>query len=96
MQQTVAAAETAVIAAPSRQVRRGWVGDAVFSGLATASGIFVLLLLGGTIVELFLGGLRAFETFGIGFLCSDFRDPVSDEYDALVPIFGTVTRASSR
>lgn len=68
VQQTVAAAETAVIAAPGRQVRRGWVGDAVFSGLATASGTFVLLLLGGTIVELFLGGLRAFETFGIGVL----------------------------
>lgn len=90
VQQTVAAAETAVIAAPGRQVRRGWVGDAVFSGLATVSGIFVLLLLGGTIVELFLGGLRAFETFGIGFLRSDIWDPVSDEYDALVSIFGTL------
>ncbi|MCS6921366.1 MAG: hypothetical protein NZM07_05540 [Elioraea sp.] len=68
VQQSVAAAEAAVIGAPSRQVRLGCVGDAVFSGLATASGIFIFPFLGGIAVELFLGRLGAFETFGIRFL----------------------------
>ncbi len=68
-------------------------GDAIFAGVALASGLFVLLLLGAIIVVLFLGGMKAFGAFGPGFLVSDDWDPVQDIYGAAVPIFGTVVTA---
>lgn len=78
-------------ALPATRTRgRGNAGDAVFAALATGAGILVLVLLGGIIIELFLGGLPAFATFGLGFLWSDIWDPVADEYGALVPVFGTL------
>ena len=68
-------------------------GDAIFAGLALASGILVLLLLGAIIVVLFVGGWQAFRTFGSGFLTSDNWDPVRDEYGAAVPVYGTLVTA---
>jgi phosphate transport system permease protein len=68
-------------------------GDAIFAFIARSSGLFVLLLLGGIIVVLFLGGLKAFRAFGPGFLISDDWDPVQEIYGAAVPVFGTVVTA---
>jgi phosphate transport system permease protein len=87
-------AAPSVIQAPAmvadRANRRGSTGDVIFSGVATASGLLVLGLLGAIIIMLFLGGLQAFQAAGLGFLTSDVWDPVTDEYGALVPIFGTL------
>jgi phosphate transport system permease protein len=69
---------------------RGRLGDAIFKGAATGAGLLVLVLLGAIIVMLFLGGLPAFSAFGLSFLYNDVWDPVTDEYGALVPIFGTL------
>jgi len=71
----------------------GSIGDIVFALVARCSGLFVLVLLGAIIVVLFLGGMKAFRTFGFGFLVSDDWDPVQDVYGAAVPIFGTVVTA---
>jgi phosphate transport system permease protein len=68
-------------------------GDAIFEGLARFAGIFVLVLLGGIVVVLFVGGLPAFRQFGAGFLTSDDWDPVQQNYGALVPVFGTLVTA---
>ena len=68
-------------------------GDAVFAGLAKASGVLVLVLLGAIIVVLFVGAWPAFTTFGPGFLGSSDWDPVQDQYGALVPIYGTIMTA---
>ena len=65
-------------------------GDAVFAGLARASGMLVLVLLGAIIVTLFLGGLPAFRQFGAHFLVNADWDPVEDTYGGAVPIYGTV------
>jgi phosphate transport system permease protein len=68
-------------------------GDAIFAGIARFSGLFVLVLLGGIIVVLFIGGLPAFRQFGFGFLISDDWDPVKNNFGALVPVFGTIATA---
>jgi phosphate transport system permease protein len=68
-------------------------GDIIFAAISRCSGLFVLILLGAIIVVLFLGGMKAFRTFGFGFLISDDWDPVQDIYGAAVPIFGTVVTA---
>ncbi|MBV8916448.1 MAG: phosphate ABC transporter permease PstC, partial [Acetobacteraceae bacterium] len=83
----------AVIAAPARPVERrrgGALGDAIFGAIARASGVFVLVLLGAIIVELFIGGLPAFRAFGANFLTDATWDPVKDVFGGGVPIYGTV------
>lgn len=90
MQQAATTVTAGSIPASSRANGRSQLGDAIFTGVATGSGIFVLVLLGAIIVMLFLGGFQAFSTFGLGFIWNDIWDPVADEYGALVPIFGTL------
>jgi phosphate transport system permease protein len=52
--------------------------------------MFVLILLGAIIVELFLGALPAFRQFGLAFVWTELWDPVAEQYGALVPVYGTV------
>ena len=87
MQQAVAAP------LPAAGKRSGNFGDKVFAGVAHASGYFVLALLGGIIVVLFMGGYKAFHQFGAFFLVSTEWEPVQEIFGAAVPIFGTVVTA---
>ena len=73
--------------------RRANLGDAIFSAACHAAGGLVLLLLGGIIVELFLGGLPAFRAFGLPFIWSTEWDPVTEVFGAGVSIYGTVVTA---
>jgi phosphate transport system permease protein len=65
-------------------------GDTIFSAVAHASGILVLVLLGAIILSLFIGGLPAFQAFGAGFLVSSDWDPVREVFGAAVPVYGTL------
>ena len=65
-------------------------GDRVFSLAAHAAGVLVLVLLGTIIVLLFLGGLPAFRSFGLGFLGSSAWNPVTERFGALVSVYGTI------
>ena len=77
-----------------RTAQRGAnLGDFVFASLTRVAGVFVLVLLGAIIVTLFIGGLPAFQKFGLGFLTSTDWDPVQEVYGAAVPVFGTVVTA---
>jgi phosphate transport system permease protein len=87
-------AATATLGAVPRPARRSSaLGDTIFAAACTASGAFVLLLLGGIIVELFLGGLPAFRAFGLPFIWSTEWDPVTEVFGAGVSIYGTVVTA---
>ena len=70
--------------------RKTHLGDPIFAGLARASGILVLLLLGSLILSLFIGGLPAFRRFGISFLFSAEWDPVHEVFGAAVSVYGTL------
>jgi phosphate transport system permease protein len=85
--------QAVAVASPRSVARRANIGDAVFAGLTRAAGVLVLVLLGAIIIELFIGGLPAFEKFGLQFLTSTDWDPVQEDYGAAVPIFGTVVSA---
>ena len=65
-------------------------GDAIFAWLTRLAGLFVLVLLGAIILELFIGGLPAFRQFGIQFLWSTNWNPVRHVFGAAVPIYGTL------
>jgi len=83
--------QQAVAFSASRASRRGAsIGDPIFAGLARASGVLVLLLLGSLILSLFIGGLPAFRQFGAGFLFSVTWDPVHQIFGAGVSVYGTL------
>jgi phosphate transport system permease protein len=68
--------------------------DAVFR-LGTALFAFlVLLLLGGVIVALVEGAWPALRHFGPGFVATEEWNPVTDEFGALAPIYGTLVTSA--
>ena len=73
-----------------RWAARQHVMDAAFRSLAVAFGFFVLLLLGGVIVALIQGAWPALRHFGFDFVTSEVWNPVTEEFGALAPIYGTV------
>jgi phosphate transport system permease protein len=64
--------------------------DRSFQVITTASAWFVLVILAGIIVSLFIGGWQALSTFGPKFLTTDAWNPVTNRFGALVPIYGTL------
>ena len=74
----------------SKVLARLQLGDAVFRHLTRAAAIGVLVILSGVIVALVLGSLPALQQFGFGFLVSERWNPVTENFGALAPIYGTV------
>jgi phosphate transport system permease protein len=90
----VSQAATASPPAPARAARgAGNLGDTIFEWACRGAGIFVLLLLGAIIVELFIAGLPAFRAFGFAFITSTDWDPVQEVFGAGVSIYGTIVTA---
>jgi phosphate transport system permease protein len=65
-------------------------GDIAFRQLTRIAAIGVLLLLSGVIVALVEGALPALRAFGFGFLTNDHWNPVTEQFGALAPIYGTL------
>jgi len=82
--------QAAAVSASHSARRNSSLGDPIFAGLARASGILVLLLLGSLILSLFIGGLPAFRQFGFAFLFSTEWDPVHQVFGAGISIYGTL------
>jgi len=68
--------------------------ERLFHGATFAAAVLVLLLLGGVAVSLAIGAWPAFSHFGFAFLTREIWNPVTDEYGALAPIFGTVVTSA--
>jgi phosphate transport system permease protein len=64
--------------------------ERVFRGLTLTCAVGVLILLGGIIVTLIHGSLPALQAFHIGFLTREIWNPVTDQFGALAPLYGTV------
>ncbi len=64
--------------------------DLVFRLVTRTSAIMVLALLGGVIIALIIGAMPAFKAFGFGFLTSQSWNPVTEQFGALAPIYGTL------
>ncbi|HEY5682924.1 MAG TPA: phosphate ABC transporter permease subunit PstC [Sulfuricaulis sp.] len=71
-------------------IRRLRLMDRSFQALTTGSAWFVLVILAGIIISLFIGGWQALSEFGPGFLVTDDWNPVTEKFGALVPIYGTL------
>jgi phosphate transport system permease protein len=76
--------------ARSKVLSRLKLGDRVFRSLTLAAAAFVLLLLSGVILSLVIGAWPALSKFGPGFLVSERWNPVTENFGALAPIYGTI------
>jgi phosphate transport system permease protein len=82
-----------MVAIPRAAARRrpaGGAGDAVFHGLTVFFALLVLMILGGVIVSLLYGAWPAFQHFGFGFIVNGAWNPVTENFGALAPIYGTL------
>jgi phosphate transport system permease protein len=68
--------------------------DNIFHLLTLAAALAVLILLGGVIVSLIIGSLPAIQAYGFGFLTTEVWNPVTDQFGALAPIYGTLVTSA--
>lgn len=74
----------------SKALQRLRLMDTVFRWMTKLSAIAVLLLLSGVIIALVEGSMMALRAFGFSFLLSEHWNPVTDEFGAIAPIYGTI------
>jgi phosphate transport system permease protein len=87
------AAEAEMVAIQRATAQRrpsGGIGDAVFRGLTIFFAVLVLVILGGVIVSLVYGAWPALRKFGLGFVVNSAWNPVTENFGALAPIYGTL------
>ena len=68
--------------------------DAGFRLLTRAAALAVLGLLSGVILALVVGALPALGAFGPGFVVNEVWNPVTEQFGALAPIYGTVVTSA--
>jgi len=81
---------TAVVAADSRHAAGQRLREGIFRGATLAAALLVLLILGGVAVSLVKGAWPAFAHFRFAFLTREIWNPVTDQYGALAPVYGTL------
>jgi phosphate transport system permease protein len=75
-------------------VRRFAFTDMVFRTATRASAILVLVLLGGVAFSLIAGSWQALSKFGFSFLTTESWNPVTENFGALAPIYGTIVTSA--
>jgi phosphate transport system permease protein len=75
-------------------VRRFAFTDMVFRTATRASAILVLVLLGGVALSLIAGSWQALSKFGFSFLTTESWNPVTENFGALAPIYGTIVTSA--
>jgi len=84
-------AATATRAAVLRRLRGG---DTIFRFFTRLSVYAVLLILGGVIVSLVSGAMPAMQKFGLSFVVTEVWNPVTENFGALAPIYGTLVTSA--
>jgi phosphate transport system permease protein len=64
--------------------------ERAFRGLTVSCAVAVLVLLSGIIVTLIHGSWPALRQFHVGFLTREVWNPVTEQFGALAPLYGTV------
>jgi phosphate transport system permease protein len=64
--------------------------DTGFRYLTRAAALAVLIILSGIIVSLVHGSWPALRTFGVSFLYREVWNPVTNQFGAIAPIYGTI------
>src|SRR5215213_10087960 len=83
-------AVTGEMPARAQVIDRLRIGDAAFRNITRLAAIAVLVILGGVIVSLVIGAAPALRAFGFNFLIEQRWNPVTENFGALAPIYGTL------
>ncbi len=78
---------------PRSRARAGSLADRLFRALVGAFAALVLLAVCGVLIVLLHGSLPALKTFRLGFLAGKEWNPVTGQFAALAPLYGTVVTA---
>ena len=81
---------SAVAIADTRHAAGQRLREKLFRGATLAAALLVLILLGGVALSLLKGSWPAFAHFRFAFLTREIWNPVTDEYGALAPVYGTL------
>jgi phosphate transport system permease protein len=73
-----------------RHAAKQLIYERVFRSATLTAAILVLLILGGVAISLIRGAWPALEHFKLAFVTREIWNPVTDQYGALAPIYGTV------
>jgi len=79
-----------VAAIDPRHVAGQRLRERVFRGATFLAALLVLALLGGVALSLVVGSWPALARFRLGFLTREIWNPVTDQYGALAPVYGTL------
>ena len=81
---------TAAAAFDTRHAAKQRFRETLFKGATLCAALLVLILLGGVVLSLVHGSWPAFSHFKFSFLTREVWNPVTDEYGALAPVYGTL------
>jgi phosphate transport system permease protein len=81
---------TAAVAYDSRHAARQRFREGLFRGATLTAALLVLTLLGGVALTLLKGSWPAFSHFKLDFLTREIWNPVTDQFGALAPVYGTL------
>jgi phosphate transport system permease protein len=73
-----------------RHAARQLIYERIFRSATLSAAILVLLILGGVCLSLVRGAWPAVSHFGLSFVTREVWNPVTDDYGALAPIYGTI------
>ena len=74
----------------AKVLQRLRLGDSAFRYVTRAAAMAVLIILSGIIVSLVHGSWPALRTFGVSFLYREVWNPVTEQFGAIAPIYGTI------
>ncbi len=86
--------QPATVGDPSKILRRGARLDSLFRGATRVTAMLVFLAVLSILIMLVIGASPALEKFGFGFLFSTAWNPVTEDFGALVAIFGTLVTSA--
>jgi len=81
---------TAAVAFDSRHAARQRFRESLFRNATLIAALLVLTLLGGVALSLLHGSWPAFSHFKLEFLTREIWNPVTDQFGALAPVYGTL------
>jgi phosphate transport system permease protein len=87
---SLASAMNTVAAIDPRYAHGQRLRERIFRGATLVAALLVLALLGGVAVSLLSGAWPALAHFKFGFITREIWNPVTDQYGALAPVYGTL------
>jgi phosphate transport system permease protein len=81
---------TATVTFDTRHIAKQRLRENLFRGATFVAALLVLILLGGVTISLLHGAWPAFSHFKLAFLTREVWNPVTDQFGALAPVYGTL------